>query len=141
MKATRSALFTLQNTLLAAGLALILCRPTFGADSESAPAESMATAADNSAMNIRDRDGDTMTPLDQSNQQGDIEITRAIRKGLVGDDSLGINAHNVKVITADGRVTLRGPVASTAEQAKVVAMAKQVAGSDRVQNHLDVVRP
>ena len=89
MKATRSALFTLQNTLLAAGLALILCSPTFGADSESAPAESMATVADNSAMNIRDRDGDTMTPLDQSNQQGDVEITRAIRKGLVGDDSLG----------------------------------------------------
>ena len=101
----------------------------------------MATAADNSAMNIRDRDGDTMTPLDQSNQQGDVEITRAIRTGLVGDDSLGINAHNVKVITVDGRVTLRGPVASTAEQAKVVAMAKQVAGSGRVQNHLDVVRP
>lgn len=96
-------------------------------------------AADNSANNARDRSGDTMTPLDQSNAAADVEITRNIRKVLIGDDTLGTNAQNVKVMTVDGTVTLRGAVASKSEQARIVAVAKEAAGLDRVHDELEVM--
>jgi hyperosmotically inducible periplasmic protein len=104
--------------------------------SESAPVE----LADNSARNERDSGGETLTPIDQSNAAADVEITRAIRQVLVDDSSLGTNAQNVKVITVDGTVTLRGAVASTAEHARIVAVAKEAAGLDRVQDELEVIQ-
>lgn len=96
--------------------------------------------ADNSSHNARDVAGDDLTPLDQSHAVTDVEITRAIRKVLVDDGTLGTNAQNVKVITIDGMVTLRGPVADANEQARVVAIAKEAAGADRVQNELEVIK-
>jgi len=68
-------------------------------------------------------------------------MTRSIRKRLADDDTLGTNARNVKVITVDGMVTLRGPVANADEQARIVAIAKQAAGVDHVVNDLQVTRP
>jgi osmotically-inducible protein OsmY len=94
--------------------------------------------ADNSGRNERDRDDATLTPGDQSNADQDVDITRSIRKELVADDSLGTDAQNVKVITIDGEVTLRGPVESSAERTRVVDVAKQVAGADRVKDELEV---
>jgi len=95
--------------------------------------------ADNSAHNARDVDRDALTPLDQSHAEADIEITRSIRKVLVDDDTLGTNAQNVKVITIDGMVTLRGAVANSAEQARIVAIAQKAAGLDRVHDELQVI--
>lgn len=97
-----------------------------------------AGSADNSARNAQDGAGDDLTPLDQSHAETDVDITRNIRKALVDDDSLGTNAQNVKVITVDGMVTLRGPVANANEQARIVAIAKEAAGLDRVQDDLEV---
>jgi len=96
-------------------------------------------AADNSTHNARDA-GDDLTPLDQSNAEADVDITRSIRKVLVDDDTLGTNAQNVKVITVDGTVTLRGAVASADEHARIVAIAKDAAGLDRVQDELEVIK-
>jgi osmotically-inducible protein OsmY len=56
----------------------------------------------------------------------------------VKDDSLSMNAHNVKIITSNGIVTLRGPVKSQTERAAVEAKAKQVAGVQSVNNQLEV---
>jgi hypothetical protein len=78
------------------------------------------------------------TASDQSNDPTDLRLTQEIRKALVDDDSLSMNAHNVKVITNRGIVTLRGPVDDAAEAARVVAVAERVAGAKRVRNELEV---
>jgi hyperosmotically inducible periplasmic protein len=98
-----------------------------------------ARRADNSAHNADDLAGENLTPLDQSHAEADFGITRSIRKALVDDETLGTNAQNVKVITVDGMVTLRGPVTNAEEQARIVVIAKQAAGQDRVQDELEVI--
>ena len=104
------------------------------------PAVSKTKPADNSAHNAHDVAGDALTPLDQSHAAADVDITRSIRKVLVDDGTLGTNAQNVKVITVDGMVTLRGAVANANEQARIVAIAKEAAGLDHVQDELEVIK-
>ena len=96
------------------------------------------TAADNTAKNVRDREGSTLTPGDQSESHADLDLTQRVRQAVVADPSLSTSAHNIKIITVDGVVTLRGPVASAQEQATVVAVAQQIAGVKKVENHLEV---
>ena len=96
------------------------------------------TDAENTGKNIRDRSGDTATVFDQGNSEPDIQITANIRKAIVDDDSLSTNAHNVKVITNDRIVQLRGPVDSPAEKATIEAKAKSVSGVKKVVNQLEV---
>ena len=96
------------------------------------------TPADNSGRNVRDRSGKTKTSGDQSNSSGDIKITAAIRRAVMKDDSLSMTAKNVKIITADGVVTLRGPVKSAAEKQTIARLAEANAGSAKVMNHLEV---
>jgi len=93
---------------------------------------------DNTAVNERDREGATLTPGDQSNSEGDLEITRRIRETVVDDDGLSFAAKNIKIITVDGRVTLRGPVSSNAERTTIEKMAVAVAGTGRVVNQLEI---
>jgi hyperosmotically inducible periplasmic protein len=107
-----------------------------GDASKAAPAAE--TAADNSAKNVRDRAGSTLTPGDQSESQADLDLTQRVRQAVVADTSLSTSAHNIKIITVDGVVTLRGPVTSEQEKAKVVAAAQQIAGVKQVENHLEV---
>jgi osmotically-inducible protein OsmY len=102
--------------------------------------EAAAHAPDNTGRNVRDR-GDTVTSGDQSETKADIAVTQKIRQAVVADDSLSTNAHNVKIITANGAVTLRGPVKNDDERKKIAAMAEQVAGVGKVQNHLEVAPP
>jgi hyperosmotically inducible protein len=97
-----------------------------------------AVEPDNTGRNVRDRDGQTKTPGDQSESEADRTITQNIRKALTEDDSLSTNAKNVKIITNDGTVTLRGPVKSEKEKANIEAKAKQVAGVKNVDNQLEV---
>ena len=94
--------------------------------------------ADNSGKNVRDRQESSKTPGDQSNSKADLAITQAIRKAVVADKALSTNAHNVKIITADGVVTLRGPVNSSEEKDKIAAKAKSVAGVKSVENKLEI---
>jgi hyperosmotically inducible periplasmic protein len=100
---------------------------------------SQTAEPDNSGRNVRDRSGDTKTPGDQSENEADRTITQNIRQAITGDDSLSTNAKNVKIITNDGTVTLRGPVKSEKEKTEIEAKAKQVAGVKRVDNQLEVV--
>jgi len=95
-------------------------------------------AADNTAKNERDSSGDTKTSGDQSNSPEDIKITAAIRRAVVADDSLTMTATNVKIITADGVVTLRGPVKTAAEKTKIGELAKKNAGKAKIDNQLEV---
>lgn len=95
-------------------------------------------AVDNSARNERDASGDTKTSGDQSNKPEDIKITAAIRRAIVADDSLTMTATNVKIITADGIVTLRGPVKTAAEKTKIAQIAQREAGKMKIDNQLEV---
>jgi len=103
-------------------------------------AEDAGHDADNTDRNERDSKGDTLTPLDQGKSEADRTITQTIRKAVVDNDSLSTNAHNVKIITVDGAVTLRGPVKTTEEKATVEALAQKASGVKSVDNQLEVER-
>jgi hyperosmotically inducible periplasmic protein len=102
------------------------------------PAAAGQNDADNTERNVRDRDDKTLTPPDQGGSASDRELTAAIRRAIVEDDSLSTNAHNVKIVTVDSVVTLRGPVKSATEKAAVVAKAENAKGVKRVDNQLEV---
>jgi hyperosmotically inducible periplasmic protein len=106
--------------------------------SEDKQVSQTAVEPDNSGRNVRDRSGDTKTPGDQSENEADRTITQNIRQAITGDESLSTNAKNVKIITTDGTVTLRGPVKSEKEKAEIEAKAKQVAGVKKVDNQLEI---
>jgi osmotically-inducible protein OsmY len=95
-------------------------------------------AADNTARNVRDKDEKTPTPMDQGGSETDRAITQHVRQSVVGNTALSTNAHNVKIITQDGVVTLRGPVPTATEKATIVAMARQTPGVARVDDQIEV---
>jgi len=104
-----------------------------------ANAEAREHEADDTGRNARDREGNTLTPFDQSEKESDVAITRQIRQAIRDDDSMSQKALNAKVITQDGVVTLRGPVDSQAEKTAIEQKAQGVAGVARVQNDLETV--
>ncbi len=95
-------------------------------------------AADNTAKNVRD-DGTTLTPLDQGLGEADTNITMAVRKAVVAEPNLSVKAQNAKIITKDGVVTLRGPVATSTERTTIMTIAELTPGVKRVDNQLEVV--
>jgi hyperosmotically inducible protein len=95
------------------------------------------TDADNTAVNQRDEHVVMKTPIDQNENQADINITAEIRRRVV-DTELSINAQNAKIITQDGKVMLRGPVKTAAERDQIGQIAIEVAGKDNVENMLEV---
>ncbi len=97
-----------------------------------------AVAPDNTAKNERDVEPSAKTPIDQNENKTDVKITADIRKQIVNTANLSVNAQNVKVITADGKVTLRGPVRSDVERTIIVKIATDVAGEGNVENQLEV---
>lgn len=102
------------------------------------PAEEKMKDADNTARNQTDRHHEEVTPIDQSNNPEDVTITSRIRKAIVAQKSLSVDAHNVKIITANGRVTLRGPVQTEDEKRIVAGLAVEVASASNVDNQLEV---
>lgn len=94
--------------------------------------------AQNTGMNARDRGGEQVTPIDQSNNEADLKITQTIRQAIVGDQSLPLLAKNVKIITIAGTVTLRGPVENETEKVRIGAIAEQTPGVIRVDNQLEI---
>lgn len=102
--------------------------------------EGTRPAADNTKVNERDR-GKSITPLDQGNNQADLDTTQNIRKALMADGSLSMDARNVKVITNAGVITLRGPVKNNAERLAIETIARNYAGANRVDNQLEVTSP
>jgi osmotically-inducible protein OsmY len=120
--------------VLMGGLSMALL---FGCN-EAYPANNTAMPADNSAKNAGDNKDGAVTSGDQSNTQSDLNITQEIRKAVVGDKALSTNAHNVKIVTANAVVTLRGPVKNAAEKASVGAKAEQVSGVTRVDNQIEI---
>jgi hyperosmotically inducible protein len=94
--------------------------------------------ADNTKNNERDKSGETRTPADQSNTPDDLKLVQNIRHAVVQDKSLSMTAKNVKIITAGGQVTLRGPVNTADEKKKIEDLARAAAGKNKVVSQLEV---
>jgi hyperosmotically inducible periplasmic protein len=94
--------------------------------------------ADNTKVNTRDRDKDSPTADQQKENRSDRDLTKQIRQSIVKDDSLSTYAHNVKIVTQNGQVTLKGPVRSEDEKRTIEAKATEVAGENKVTNQLNV---
>ena len=121
----------MKRTLLALACLSALSLAAFAADNEKAK-------PDNTETNERDRSGKTKTSGDQSNSSADLKITQAIRQALMKDRELSTTAKNIKVITANGQVTLRGPVKTAQEKARVDQIAKSAAGGAQIDDQLEV---
>jgi len=124
-------------------VALAVCSCVDESSRQRAPASRPATddyATDNTGRNARDRDGATLTPLDQSDTAKDVTITQQIRHSITGDKTMSLDAHNVKIITIEGVVTLRGPVKSVDEKLSIAGIAEATPGVLKVDNQLEVKR-
>jgi hyperosmotically inducible protein len=101
------------------------------------PQDTQQTAPDNTKAN----QNTTPTADQQKMKPADRDLTKKIRMALHDDQSLSMYAHNIKIISQDGKVTLKGPVRSEDEKAAIEAKAVAVAGEGNVTNHLHVASP
>ena len=119
-------------------LTLVLSSALLALGNVTMAQDSKPVAPDNSAVNVRDRDPNAMTAGEQSTAKSDVELTREIRQAVVKDDSLSMLAHNVKIVAANGAVTLRGPVNTEQEKVAIASKAQAIAGPNKVDNQLEV---
>lgn len=119
-------------------LILILSVAVLGVGTATMAQNSPPVAPDNSGVNLRDRAPGAMTADQQSNAKSDVELTREIRRAVVKDSSLSMLAHNVKIISVNGSVTLRGPVKTEKEKTVIASKAQAIAGADKVIDQLEV---
>jgi hyperosmotically inducible periplasmic protein len=124
------------SPLVGAGvwLSLAVAVPVFA---QQPPTNTSQSAPDNTKVNKTDQ----LSAESQKNGKHDLAITRDIRRALVADKSLSSYAHNVKIITSRGEVTLKGPVRSEDERKVVEAKAVEIAGQGRVANELTIAPP
>ena len=123
-------------------IALATCTLLAGYASAQSDANSAAVAPapapDNSKSNKSDQSNMSATADTQSNHSSDVDLTKRIRQSVVADKSLSTYAHNVKIVTLNGSVTLNGVVRSDEEKTAVEMKAVAVAGKDKVTNALKV---
>jgi hyperosmotically inducible protein len=119
-----------------------LCVACESADHKSqAPGKngrSSAYDADNTARNVADRDMQSLTAGDQGETEADRTITQNIRKALMQESSLSTTAKNIKIITKNGVVTLRGPVNTSQEMDLIMKIANSAKGNAQINNMLEV---
>ncbi len=98
-----------------------------------------AVNADNTKVNKRDRQNQEITADKHGTSEKDIKISSDLRQLLVNDKSLSVYAQNIKIITVNGEVTLKGPVRSVQEQRALISKAKKVWGVSNILNKTEVV--
>jgi osmotically-inducible protein OsmY len=102
------------------------------------PAAAQQTPPDNTKVNKADRAKGAVTADQQKETAADRDLSKKIRQAVVGDKSLSTYAHNVKIVSQNGQVTLKGPVRSEEEKAAIAAKATQIAGDGKVTNEMTV---
>ena len=127
-------LFTLTGSLM-------LTAGTVQADQNTAIYLAAESALENTEINVRDKGNTTLTPEDQKETESDIKITADIRQAIIKNKSLSVDAQNIKIITRNGVVTLRGPVESKKESKKIKKIAKHTPGVLKVDNQLEIKKP
>jgi hyperosmotically inducible periplasmic protein len=123
-------------TLVASAAIALSCLP--GALSTAPPAYAQSGTAQTAPDNSNQNKNHAETADNQANAKSDRLTTQKIRKAIMADKSLSTNAHNVKIITVDGAVTLKGPVQSEDEKQKVASEAASVVSADKITNELTV---
>lgn len=136
-------------TFLFVGVALTGCNQTNPPSSANVPSRAVAPTdstrsaqntapPNNTAVNRRDVEARTKTPIDQNENQADVDLTAKIRRQVLEVQNLSMDARNAKIITANGKVTLRGPVKSTEERDTLDRISREAAGEGNVDNQLEV---
>jgi hyperosmotically inducible periplasmic protein len=135
-KTLRSQALSIMPALVAGSCILAGCdqRPS----TPTPPASTSANETDNTGRNTRDSGTQNLTADNQGESQSDRKITAEIRQAVLAEKGLSINAQNCKIITLDGVVTLRGPVANEQERRVIEERARSVAGVSSVVNDLEV---
>jgi hyperosmotically inducible protein len=95
-------------------------------------------SADNSKVNVRDRSEKEMTADQQGSETKDMSITRRIRNEIMKEKNLSTYAQNIKIITLDGKVTLKGPVRYESEETNLLNHARNVAGASNVTSEIAI---
>jgi hyperosmotically inducible protein len=121
----------IRTMILSAGACVAL---NLGVTAFTATAQDSSAKPDNSAQNA----GQVQTAQNQSNAQADRDTTAKIRKALIADKDLSMYAHNIKIITRNGTVTLKGPVKSDDEKQKVESDAASVVSRNSLMDQLTV---
>jgi hyperosmotically inducible protein len=114
-------------TVMAAVLSLSIAGVT-------ATAQDQNTKPDNSAQN-KNQD---QTAQNQSSAESDRELTAKVRRAIMADKDLSTYAHNIKIITRNGSVTLKGPIKSDDEKQKIESDVAGVVSRDSIVDHLTV---
>jgi len=119
---------------------LLSTSPCWGQnDTTSSSSTVTNNGVENSRINQRDRQDKSRTPIDQGNSKEDIRLSQEIRKSVVNHTNhFSILAHNIKIITYNGKVTLRGPVENNEEKKRIAAVAQSITGANNVSDLLEV---
>jgi sporulation protein YlmC with PRC-barrel domain len=141
MKRSSTTRFTLDTSLAALSQASGFNESVWTSAESSAVYRYNLLDADNTGLNARDRTAASLTPPNQSENEGDLQIASRLRQSLMRDDALTLTAKNIKIIAINGRVTLRGPVKRPGEKETIQAKAEEIAGQGKVDNELVVERP
>jgi hyperosmotically inducible periplasmic protein len=116
------------------GATLFLCASLLA----GVPQSGQQPAPDNTKNNQGDASQGAMTADQQKMNPADRNTTKQIRKAIMQDQSLSTYGHNIKIITRDGKVTLKGPVRTQEDKANIEAKAVAVAGADNVTDQLEI---
>jgi osmotically-inducible protein OsmY len=125
---------------LLVGVIAVACDQKERGDTKAGAGGTRTTAevpADNTDKNERDRSGAALTSGDQGGSEADRTVTQQVRQGVMDEGALSTSGKNVKIITVDGVVTLRGPVKTAQEKATIASIAQRVSGVKRVDNQLE----
>jgi hyperosmotically inducible protein len=128
---SKAAAMALAATLIVSGA--LMAAPRQQTNSQTSP--------DNSRTNQRDRQSGAPTADQQPENAADRDTDAKIRSSIMSDKSLSTYAHNIKIITQNGKVTLRGPVRSDEEKKVIVDKAREIAGADNVADEMQVAPP
>lgn len=126
----RGAVLKITTRFLPVVAALVV----FSVSGVTAPSPSQA---DNTNAN-KSQQGASPTADQGKNNKSDLQTMQRIRKAVIADKSLSSYAHNVKIIAADGKVTLKGPVRSEAEKTSIEQKAVDVVGAGNVTNEITI---
>ncbi len=108
-------------------------------DLSGSPSSKPMVEGDNTGVNRADRQNNKLTAEDQAKgSRKDGEITRRIRAELMKNSDLSSYGQNVKIITLDGIVTLRGPVKSSQERDWIASSAQKTSGVRSIQNEMTI---
>jgi osmotically-inducible protein OsmY len=127
-----------RKIVVALSLSAVILACVAGPAAAADTAQSKSVKAENTKVNKKIHQQQGLTADQQGQSEADRKITQQIRKALMKNKSLSQYARNVKIITVDANVTLKGPVRSEKEKLAVEKTAGKIAGTDRVISELQV---